>query len=355
MLGKMKDSIRRSPIRTIPLVVFVLLLTAATNVYTIKEESDNLNTQKERIEEQHKDQEWNEIEALLSSTNVGAKQNSKYLAQKIEVELVKEYPDLDDLKKEFDTKDFTDKFYDILQSNLLQENSVPSSIYPVPFHTTVGIRDGVIAIFSNESTSTRLTNPEGSKMVEWDKLVSRNPNPKLADEAIQSVLRRESSVIFLQSGKSKHGDLEKETDMSMETLEKAYKKYGMDGLRKYSLLSPSYITENGDVFNIDDKTFMRDNPNYKIIVIQGFNIAEILDKYNYVFYENDKDFTEQTSFIENFVLYKHIKAITWSLIIFILCMWLINIYNSDKKKYYRRAGDKPEIEIEGDIKEKNKE
>jgi cell division protein FtsL len=342
MLGKMKCAISRAPMNTIPLVVFVLLLTAAINIYITKLDTDQLNDHKDSVVQQEREQEWSEIELVINSSQIAARQNSKYLAQKIEVDLLRQYKDLDVLKQEFQHQQFDSKFYDVLEANLSQEDGAPSSIFPVPYRTFVGLEEGVIAFFSHKELT--VPNPDNSKLVPWESYISNSPNPELAQEAVNSVISRESNLVFSQTIESPNNGLEKNDSMTMATLKKAYLKYGVDGLSYYNLLSPSYITETGDIFNTDDKTFMSSNENYKLIILQSINMGDILDKYKDVFFVHEKQSTENITFLSDFVSFKHINTVGWSFILFILSVWLINIFNFEKKRVERES----QYDLEGD-------
>lgn len=341
MLGKMKHAISRAPMITIPIVVFVLLLTAVINIYITKLDVDQLTTYKETVIQQEREQEWSEIELIINSSQIAARQNSKYLAQKIEVDLLRNYKDLEVLKLQFQQQEFDPSFYKVLEANLSQEDGVPSSIFPVPYRTFVGLREGVVAFFSHKETA--VPNLENSELVSWDSYTEHSANPKLAQSAIDAVLRRESNLIFSQTIESPNGSLEKNTKMTLDTLKKAYLKYGVKGLSYYNLLSPSYITETGDIFNIDDKTFMAANENYKLIILQSINMGDILDKYKDTLYLHEKQSTHNETFLTDFVSFRHLNTVGWSFILFILSVWLINIFNYEKKRI-----EKDSLQVEGD-------
>jgi hypothetical protein len=350
MLGKLRRFIQRCPINTIPIVILILLLTAAINIYVTKLEGDELTDYSATLQEQHTEQQWNEISSIINVSYTAANQNSKFLAQKVEVDLLRRYTNLDVLKQEFVTNQFSDGFYDVLKHNLLQENSAPSSLYPLSYETIVGLQQGIIAHFSNENT-TKIKNPEQAPMVEWDSYIVKNPNPALAKEAIQAVLHRDSDVIFLQTSPTPNGQLDKESDMTMDTLKKAYLKYGLDGLKYYSILSPSYITDTGDIFETDDSTFMGQNKTYKMIILQSFNLKDVISKHETVFFQNEKDSIQNTTFLSEFVNLKHIKAITWSFLLFVISLFLTSIYNSEKKRIYLEEQQANEGGIEKNRKE----
>lgn len=348
MLGKLRKLIRKSPMYTIPVVIFVLLLTAAMNVYQTKLDGDRIDNYRATIQKQHTEQEWNEISTIINLSFAASKQNSKFLAQKVEVDLLRQYQNLDVLKQEFEKKEFSQGFYDILKKNLLVENGAPSSLYPLSYNTLVGMQDGIIALFSDEAT-TNITNPDQEAVVQWDSYVGVNSNPTLAKKAIESVVNREDGIIFLQTESTGRGVLEKNTAMTMDTLKKAYLEYGIDGLDYYSILTPSYITDTGDIFNTDDKTFMTKNHNYKMILVQSVSISDLLANYEKELYSNETVATQNVTFLAEFVSSRNIQAITWSFLLFVLSLILIHIYNTE-----RRCMQEEKQETEGDVNSKKR-
>lgn len=331
MFGKIKETICRSPVQSIPLIIGALLFTAAINIYVVKVDNDRLADYKEDVSEQHTQNEWDEISSYINLSYLATKQNSKFLAQKVELDLIKKYGDLEDLKSEFESKEFTTKFYDTLQVNLLEENTTPSSIYPVAFNSMVGMDSGVIAVFSNDKNS-QFKNDGTSKVVSWEHFIVNNPNPGLAKKAIRSILNQEDQLIFWQDKKSDDLVIDQQQNMKLDTLKQAYDQYGIEGLRYYSVLSSSYITDNGDIFETNDNDFMIKNDTYKIILVQSFNIGDLLRGYEKNIISSEKETEKNISFIDDFIQYKHTKALVWTLILFLISVLLINLYNSDRKR-----------------------
>jgi len=330
---------------TIPLVIFILLLTAVINIYITKTNSDQLDNYKDTVREQHSEEEWNQISSIINLSFVASKQNSKFLAQKVEVGLLKEYKDIEVLQQEFEQDMFSIRFYDVLKKNLLLQNSSASSLYPVPYNTMVGMESGIIGLFSNEAT-TKIKYPLDEDRVSWESYIVRNPNPQLAKAAVKAIKQREDSLIFVQSEATEDGQLEKNGLLTINTLKRAYLKYGVEGLAYYSLLSPSYITENGDIFNTDDRTFMKQNPNYKLILVQTISLADVLSKYENTILTSEKNSEYNNDFLTEFDRFKNIQSIIWSFLLFVICIALINIYNTGE--YIGRKTDEEHLKTEGD-------
>lgn len=344
MVNKLLAFVRRSPVNVIPLVICSLLLTAVFNIYIAKQDVDSLDKYRDTIERQYKDHQWKEIETMIKMANIASRQNSKFIASRIEADLLRNYRDLNELKSEFIKGQFSEEFHDILKDNLTLDNGAPSSIYQPSYYTLVGLNEGIISIFSNEAAVT-LNASSNKNVLTWGSYTKGFPNPKLASTAVESVLSRESKIIFWQNSRSNDEVLNTHTKMDMNTLKFAYEKFGLEGLKNYSILSPSYITDNGDIFNTDDVTFMKENKNYKLVIIQSFNITEIVDRYEGSIERLEKEKTYAVTYVEDYTERRMLEAIGSAFVLFLLSILLVVLFNSEKQ---RQIQQHTHIKLEGD-------
>lgn len=317
-----------TPLNVIPVTIFALLLMAAMNIYVTKLDNDSLLSFRDRLDKQSQERSWDEISSLISLADMAVKQNSKFVASNLEASILRKYPNLDVLKEEFDRGKLGLDFHEVLKSTLDTKEDSQTLLNPPSYFTVVGLENGVLAFFSSQYADI----PSSSSIMSWDKFIQNKPNPELSKKAIKSVLSKDPGLIFWQNYNSPNGDLEKLDKMDLSTLKKAYELYGIEGLRYYSILSPSYITDSGDIFQTDDRTYLHKNKNYKLIILQSFNIAELLEKYNHTIIKSEKNRSEIIVFIDEFVKNRMIKTVLWSFIIFLLCLLLVNIYNSERNK-----------------------
>lgn len=132
-------------------------------------------------------------------------------------------------------------------------------------------------------------------------------NPVLAKSAIDLLVNKSVTNIIFWKFLPDTVFIEHDDQLSIPTkegLRGIYDKYGINGLRGYEILVPSYIKQDTDIFDIPDVNMhgIR-NDNYKLIVVQGFSIADILDKsyttelayYNYLEQMAKKDFDDKMS------------------------------------------------------------
>ena len=331
MFHKLKCFVKNSPVNIIPLIIMVLLLSAAMNIYVTRASTERLVEYREETVQRHNVHKWNDIELLINMANTASRQNSKFIASRIEADLLREYSDLDDLRVQFERGNFSKTFHNVLKENLMLDNGAPSAIYQPSYYTLVGLNDGIISLFSNED-SVALNAESSKETLEWHTYAGGFPNEQLATTAIDAVLQKSRGLIFWQNYRSDNVDLNGVSDMSMKTLQQAYDKYGLEGLRNYSLLSPSYITDNGDIFNTDDTTFMKKNKNYKLVIIQSFNLSEIIDQYDATLALTDANKMYAETFLDNYIQQRYIESALWSFALFLLSMVLTVLYNSEQKR-----------------------
>lgn len=108
--------------------------------------------------------------------------------------------------------------------------------------------------------------------------------------------------------------------MDIDKLIEGFNMYGLEWLKKYEILIPVYITDNGDIFGTRDFNSLGEKiKNYKIIIIQRMNIYDALksNDTNIMYFQNNLSKIKRDIFINK-------KEKTWSveisliLIVFIL-------------------------------------
>ena len=111
-----------------------------------------------------------------------------------------------------------------------------------------------------------------------ENLMKLQSNNELNSQAIKSIINmNDDQYIFWQTSGKK---LVKEMDI--DNLIDIYNEYGLEAMKDYELLVPTYITPSGDIFgNADTDGIGHITSNYKIIIVQRLNVYDILSDYNY--------------------------------------------------------------------------
>lgn len=145
------------------------------------------------------------------------------------------------------------------------------------------------------------------------------PLSKNAKEAILNVNSRSNNFIFwevLPNTNKNHKMIDK---MDISNLIDVYKTEGIEGIKSYSLLVPTYISKDGDIFgNKDISSLGFKNKNYKIIIIQRLSVYDILkeDLYRISFFENEIDkLDEEILEINNKKVFNMLESIGWIIVV----------------------------------------
>lgn len=341
MLRTIIKQLKSKTIKALPIVIFLMLLTSATNFYIVKNDIDNLRQFEEESELMTKEEQWQSISHTIEASQQVAIQNSKYLSAQTEQAILDSYPKLKVLEKEFETQRFSDKFYTILEDNLSMDGRT-NPLFPSPYRTVVATRDGVISIFSNEKSEDEKVE---TQVLSWNDYFNISFNPEVSKHAINDVMERRAGSIFIQTSNIPG---EKLTEVDMEVLKKLYMKHGIGVLSHFSILAPSYIRENSDIFGKSDNSFMQDNKSNKIIVIQSIKVSDILKVNERTIAISEKQQIAISSTISSYSDAIAISAMLWSLVLFILAVVLISIYNAERERC--RHEDTTKIMLGGDSK-----
>ena len=215
IVKKVRNILKSSPLVAIPIVVVVLIVTSALNIYINKVNGEYLLEFKTRVEDHRIAQEWNNISSMLLASQVAASQNSKYIAQKLELDLYRIFGDFKSFREYFEKSDFDKKFLDLVTYTLNEETNIPSTLYPINYHTMLAVDKGIVASFSN--TDTLITH-NIDDIVTWEEFINNVPNPELASEALQSIKNKDNNIIFMQTDPSRNGELEKNTNMDLSVI-----------------------------------------------------------------------------------------------------------------------------------------
>ena len=111
--------------------------------------------------------------------------------------------------------------------------------------------------------------------------ISQHYNKELAQEAYDAILGQnyQKKIIFWQWFEPERSDTKQITEMKIDNLKELFKETGGDieSLKTFEFLVPSYIFMDRDILGnllVDDRGHRQNI--YQFIVVQGFNITEII-------------------------------------------------------------------------------
>lgn len=268
-------------------------------------------------------EEFNKIYLYTILCKEKAQEDIDNLSLKIESEIRQEFPDLNILKDELDKNDYS-SIYPILKKNVKDRffGNVENGNNDLFVATT----DNIIVDFSYNNNS-QFSTTDNIKLKTWDDIIDNSYNKGLTSHAINQIINKSKNTIVWETSESKNKNHKKIIEASYDNLLDIYLEEGLDGLRNYITLVPSYITNTGDIFNTEDFQSGIRIKNYKFIIVQEINIYDQIKKnypelFNNSIIEEEIDSNNKTInivYIIGFVL-----VISYLLTIFLL-MTVFNI------------------------------
>lgn len=138
----------------------------------------------------------------------------------------------------------------------------------------------------NLRLSNNFDNNTYSSIYSWENVFAKSMYPPRTEKIIKAMLNQSQDILFLDhlsvnaiTDKDKqHLLTEKSTLNDLYIL---YQQYGIDAFKNIQFLAPAYITPTGDIFGTKDiSIYGKKNDNYKIIVVQTFNLyQQLMNRY----------------------------------------------------------------------------
>lgn len=321
MKTKISKLIDKMPKNVLLCTISGLLIASVINIYTLKVEIDSIDKIKGLISE---NTESSKVSHVNSLTDLGYKlcmQSTDLLSKKLENELILNY-DLDKLKKEFENSVLSNEFYDTIKG-ALNVKSNENQLFDITKTTMVAMKNGLIAEFSNVDKMLE----SKTNTLSWEDYINNSINPQLTCDALDIVLNNKNKIAFIQ--KSGEAVLQKS---NIQDLIDLYIKEGKSVLNDYYFITSSFITEDGDIFGTDDKTFLSANENYKLTVLNTTSVAEVMNLFETEMINIENDGNELLIHIDGYNNLHYISSVVANLILFMSTIGLISVYNKKVNK-----------------------
>lgn len=314
--------IRKHPVRFLPFAVCAMIITAALSIYMTIYNNNEMGKRTSEITSEMETLEWRMLSDIIVKGNTRAKQDAKIYALDIEYSIRSQYPNMLELQNEFKRGEYTKKFNSILKGVLDQGNKDN-------FITLVGTEDYLITKFAN-TKNLLFSELDVEGTVSWEQVISMTPNQDLTKAAIEAVVNKSTDVIFTLDKNSKSGSVANSTKaISLDSLKKIYTSDGIEGLYNVSILAPAYITDTGDIFGIDDTTFLKNNKNHKLIVIRIINLKSLIDENRDIIDRTTDTLTDLYDTTVDQGGRNLLQSVLWTFIFFLLSLVLIAVYNKE--------------------------
>lgn len=321
MRTKIIDFIDKLPKNVILCTISGLLIMSVINMYTLKVENDSIGKIENLINKNIDDSKTSHVTSIIDLGYKLCMQTTDLLAKKLENELIVNY-DLNKLKQEFEDSILSEDFYNTI-NNVLNVKSDENKLFNTEKTTMVALKNSLIAEFSNVDKQLE----SKTNMLSWEKYINNSINPQLTRDALDKVLNNKSGIAFIQKG----GECVL-TKSNIKDLIDIYIKEGKDAIKDYYFLTSSFITEDGDIFGTNDKTFLTPNDNYKLIVLNTTSVVEVMKLFETDLLNIENGGNELLTRVDGYNDLRYMSSILGNIIIFISALGLVTLYNKKVNK-----------------------
>lgn len=266
--------------------ILILIIIAITALFAYKEYS-NYNISKDTYKN-IVDISANEINKYTETIFQEEEQYSKYvmgqLSKSIQSELKTQYVDEQEFINDIENPNSNTKLSNILDSC--------SSEYVQSGNDIVITSDDKV-LYTNKPIIKK------DDVITLDDIKNGFTNKKLTSQAIKNIItpNKNKNFIFWDHTTDTHDENISIESMDISKLSDIIYSGNTNELKKYELLVPVYITDDGDILgNSDINSMGGHNKTYKIIIIHRINIYNILGKYdsNYMYLHTKTEYLKQS-------------------------------------------------------------
>lgn len=233
-------------------------------------QNDTLDNRLKAATETFQANRWKDVENIINISTITARASAVDVSNHIVRAIDLEYPDINELREEFDSGNYTSpKFIKIILNSI--EGEYLFGIHSHNNDIFVMNKSGIIADMNVEK---------------FDKVqrgikdeINTHFNPTLAFNSLEAIILKKNpdALVFYEPNYPTYENHTIIMYPSMDQVREVYYREGLEGLKNYTFLVPAYITDNGDLFgNTDIGSDGLVNMTHKIIVVQRFNVYDII-------------------------------------------------------------------------------
>lgn len=303
--------------KIIAIVVFILTLIAISHYLFFNYQTSLMVSQANAVDRNYKVIMWKDIENLMNISIDSAQMMASDTAKDIVEDIESEYSDLSELEREFNSGNYNSpKFNRIIMKNI--RGKYMYDIKTQKNSMFIISRTGIL--FDENVGKIETTSRD------FDTEARLHFNTDLAYNSLEMIVtERNNTLIYYEpEAPEELSNHVTTTYPSRENLRAVYEKEGLSGLRGYEILVPAYITDDGDVFGTPDiEDNGKVNKNHKLIVVQRFNLYDVLQKLHY-----DEDLkqslhNEECKGLENIIEFYSLSYVSIVVLDIIALMFLI--------------------------------
>lgn len=240
------------------LALFISILFYANVVNTMNtKQQDNLHLYKEK--------EFDNFTTTVNSISDSTSENIYEFSRELKSDILSAYPDLDKLKSELDKGKIPIKLQNIFKDDIIDAK----------FKYDPNISDNILIGTYNGIVTDLSHNHNNSDIVRsWEDEISSHTNITISKYTIDKILKQDTSKLLVWDSTNKSL-----TKFDINDLKEEYFDKGIECLKGYTFVSVSYIDQYNDIFNNSDFNKASKIINHKFIVLQKYNMYEIMKKY----------------------------------------------------------------------------
>ena len=252
-------------------VIFFLCVSSAYQYIQYSHHLDNAKRDLTAIHQEYQHIRWETIKSIIGVVNREGKLHSSLVSHILSKRISNEYSNLDNLKATFDSGNYSDSKFNSLIINTVSSNS---------FMKDSSDRNGILVSLDDRVLYNLIISHDKFDM-SWKEFIEKNYNQKLAQNTFDSIKSNSLETKILEPRKNTLNGHQLIDTSSITELEKIYLKEGLAGLYGYLIITPYYITKDGDIFNTPDFDIHGfKNKNHKIIVISYISIYDVIKEYH---------------------------------------------------------------------------
>lgn len=254
--------------------IWVLIFAVAFRCYSLKSYYDHSINSKTNISTSIIDEETEFLRSVIENSNDLAQYyniiDSQHLHQS--------------LKARHSDKEIKDAIFNEIPNPEVHETILESVSYIEKFTkrkltdmvSIIGTRENVIFTKHNVNAADK-DMQINANYIKWEELDLFNSKTDAVSKAFYDVFHKSNAgkPVILSLSDNYKGD----NYYSTQDMIEVYKKQGLEGLGDYYFLTVSAITNDGDIFGNQDKTFMKDNLTNKIFYYQLTSVKDLVDNH----------------------------------------------------------------------------
>ena len=267
------------------------------------------------IEANYKEQQWFFVDNVFSIAYISAREKAVGTSAITETKIMQQYPNLSVLKQEIESNQiFGSKF-----ATAVNDSMTKTDLFGLNNERTNSfllLRDGYV--FDGKC------NTYGKTWHSFNEDTTTNHSSNY--ELLESMLGVDDNSILYSKTNGLPDERQTVILGSRDQLRSLLEKNGISGLENYQFYAYAYITLTGDIFGTPDvSSNQTKNHNHKMIVVQQFNLYDIINK-NFTGYLSELEMAHQlarkqldTSYTQE--LFMYLMLMTTNCIIFLILIF----------------------------------